>query len=232
MKLPFSPEAFLGVFARYNEALWPAAAVLWLAAAGVLAAIVLRPRQLLTDQLSGLLLMTLWAWAGGVYHARYFTAINPAAWVFAAFFLVEAGLLAWFAVVRRTLAFGSASSGARAVGVALALYALAYPGVNVAWGHAYPATPTFGVPCPTTILTVGMLLTCERVPAVLTIVPVLWSLLAGSATWSLGVPADVMLIACAPLLAGRALMTGVHRQATLGGGLVRDGKPMFRGRTP
>lgn len=37
MRLPFSSEAFLDVFARYNMTLWPAALVLWLAAAAVLA---------------------------------------------------------------------------------------------------------------------------------------------------------------------------------------------------
>ena len=164
MRLPFSSEAFLDVFARYNAALWPVALVSGLAAAAVLAAIVARPARPQIDR--------------------------------------------------------------------LAVYALAYPGVNLVLGHAYLATPTFGVPCPTTIFTVGMLLTCRRPPAVVSIIPVLWSLVAGSATWSLGVPADVVLIVCAPLLAGYVVVRRLHRRAAAGATPIPNLQPTFRGRTP
>ena len=53
--------------------------------------------------------------------------------------------------------------------------------------------PTFGLPCPTTIFTAGVLmLATPRAPG-LSIVPVIWSAIGGSAAFLLGVPADIGL---------------------------------------
>jgi hypothetical protein len=199
MSLPFSADDFFDVFARYNLAQWPAALALWLTAGAVLLALVRSPGPR-TDRLVVIVLVALWTWGGTVYHAVYFTAVNPAAWVFALLFLMQAGLLVWSGLERRQLLFGSASSAATRVGTGLALYALAYPGLGFALGHPYPAAPSFGVPCPTTIFTVGVLLTCRRLPVMVALIPLVWSLIGGSAALLLGVTADYVLLACAPIL--------------------------------
>jgi hypothetical protein len=208
MSLPFSPAAFFEVFADYNRAWWPAVVALWLATAAVLAAVALIGPHRRTDVAATTLLAVLWSWSGAVYHAGYFTAINPAAWLFAAGFLVEAALLAWSGGVRRQLVFGSASRPALIGGIGLALYALLYPALSMGLGHPYPRTPTFGVPCPTTIFTVGLLLTCDRPPLLVAAVPLAWSMVGGSASLLLGVPADFLLLACGPALAGKILAGG------------------------
>ena len=41
-----------------------------------------------------------WAWSALAYHAAFFTRINPAAWLFAALFLVQATAFFWSGVVR------------------------------------------------------------------------------------------------------------------------------------
>ena len=65
----------------------------------------------------------------------------------------------------------------------------------------FPATPTFGLPCPTTILTIGVLLTArERVPFGLSVVPILWGFIGGSAAVLLQVPTDYVLLAAGVLL--------------------------------
>jgi hypothetical protein len=209
MSLPFSSDAFFDVFGQYNRALWPGVVTLWVAAALGLAAVALAGPDWRVDLAATVLLVALWSWSGAVYHAGFFTAINPAAWIFAAGFLAEAGLLAWFGTVRRRqLSFGSASSSARIGGIGLALYALAYPALSVGFGHPYPTTPTFGVPCPTTIFTVALLLTCERPPLIIAFVPLAWSVVGGSASLVLGVHADYVLLACAPLLASKIVLGG------------------------
>jgi hypothetical protein len=232
MQLPFSPDAFFDVFARYNLALWPVVRTLWLVAAAVLVAVAGGPPRVVTDRLAALLLVVLWLWSGAVYHALYFTAINPAAWVFAAFFVLEAGLLAWFGLLRNQLTFGSASPRVQGLGIALALYGLAYPVVNLALGHPYPTTPTFGVPCPTTLFTVGLLLTCHRPPVAVTLIPVLWSVIAGSAALSLGVPADLVLLACAVLLLAQVFLGRVRRPIQATPRSSADPGPTLQGRTP
>jgi len=200
MSLPFTADEFFDLFAHYNRLLWPAAVVLWLAAAVVLVIAFGGPPRRRPRPVS-LVLAVLWLWSGAVYHAALFTRINPAAWLFALAFVTEAGLLTFYGIARQALPFGTASTGRKALGLALALYALAYPAVALLTGHGYPRTPTFGVPCPTTIFTVGLLLTCARKPVALMIVPVLWSLVGGSAALLLGVTADVVLLVCAVVLA-------------------------------
>src|SRR6185436_9780340 len=102
MRLPFSREAFLDVFAVYNTSLWPIAAVLWVATAVAFAwHMTGRGRK---DWTVGLLAFQ-WAWAAIAYHAMLFSRINPAAWAFAALFLVEASLFVWYGVVRGRLQF-------------------------------------------------------------------------------------------------------------------------------
>ena len=83
------------------------------------------------------------------------------------------------------------------------MYALAYPFLTMALGHGYPEAPTFGVPCPTAILTIGVLITARgRLPVTLTIVPIVWSFIGGSAAALLSVPTDYVLLSAGILLAG------------------------------
>ena len=105
MNLPFTTDAFFEVFARYNLATWPVVVALWVAAAGAVAAVARRPGAR-SSRLASAVLAVLWLWGGVVCHVAYFTSINPAAWGFAALFVAEAGLLAWYGVVQRRLALG------------------------------------------------------------------------------------------------------------------------------
>jgi hypothetical protein len=200
MRLPFTGDAFLEVFAQYNDATWPAVVVLWVAAASALASVARAPGEW-SSRFASAVLAVLWLWGGLVYHAAYFTSINPAAWGFAALFIGEAGLLAWNGLVQRRLAFGGATGPWWWLGIGLGLYALAYPTLNLMAGHRYPASPSFGVPCPTGIFTVGLMLTmANRPPLAVVVVPVLWALIGGSAALVLGVATDYVLLACSVFL--------------------------------
>jgi hypothetical protein len=198
LQLPFSVDAFLDVFAIYNASFWPIAVALWAATAAAFVAHVAGRDQ--HRWICGVLVVH-WAWAAIAYHAALFSRINPAAWLFAGSFLVEAGLLLDYGVVRRRLRFSRGRRVHEGVAYVLIAYGLLYPLIVLAGGHTYPRVPTFGVPCPTTIVTVGfLLLASERVPLILTIVPLFWTVVAGSAAFLLGMPADLAL-----LVAGFAL---------------------------
>ena len=102
---------------------------------------------------------------------------------------------------RRGLQYFSQGGWRGSVGTALVVYALAYPALTIASGHSYPATPTFGVPCPTTILTIGLFLTiAERVPVSMVLVPIVWGFIGGSASVPLAVPTDYVLLGAGVLL--------------------------------
>jgi hypothetical protein len=193
VNLPFTVDQFFAVFAEYNQSFWPIALVLWVASAALLAAAWSAPAAW-SRALSTLLAMQ-WLWSGVAYHALLFTNINPAAWLFAALFVIQGGLLVWRS---REVRFFSTPGARNAIGMALSSYALAYPLLTVVM-HGYPATPTFGVPCPTAILTVGALLTARR-PFALAAIPVLWGFIGGSAALLFAVWPDYVLLGAGVLL--------------------------------
>jgi hypothetical protein len=198
MQLPFTPDQFFSVFAEYNEAFWLVVVALWCATIAALLFVWRDPER--WSPMLSLFLGGLWLWNAIAYHALFFTRINPAAWIFSALFAVQAALFIRAGQQRRPVYLSS--TGARqGAGLAFGAYSLAYPFLTAALGHDYPATPTFGLPCPTTILTIGMLLTVrERVPLSLSIVPILWGFIGGSAATLLRVQTDYVLLAGGVLL--------------------------------
>ncbi len=85
----------------------------------------------------------------------------------------------------------------------LVVFALVvYPAWSVYAGHSYPALPTFGLPCPTTIFTVGLFaLLVAPYPRSTIVAPLLWCLIGGQAAFLLGVPADLGLLFAAAVAA-------------------------------
>jgi hypothetical protein len=199
MQLPFSEAQFLDVFGTYNSSFWPVVVVLWLASAALVVGWVARVGAV--DRWIVALLAIHWLWAGLAYHVLCFTAINPAAYVFGGLFILQAGLLAWFGLLRSRLRFSLSTGAWSALGGGLIAYSLVYPLLMLAVGFHYPRMATFGVPCPTTLLTAGFLLaTAPPAPRPLMVVPLLWSIIGGSAALLLGVYSDWALVVCAVLL--------------------------------
>lgn len=191
--MPFTAEQFFAVFSQYNEAVWPAQVVAIIDASIAIGAALHGGRR--AGRLVALILAVLWLWMGIVYHLQFFSRINPAAVVFAAAFIVEAGLLFWTGVIRARLAFEPRRDAAGVLGGILLFYALVgYPEIGRALGHSYPAAPTFGLPCPTTIFTFGLFLWARPpVPFSLMIVPALWAVVGSVAALQLGVGEDTGL---------------------------------------
>jgi hypothetical protein len=210
MTLPFTSDQFFEVFAAYNRALWPFALALWFCA--LAGALMLAAQRRSTDRIIPALLAVLWAWAALFYHAVFFTIINPAAWFFSLLFLVESALFVWSGVIHDRLRFSASGSIRHGMAWLLITYALAYPLLVRAEGHAFPALPTFGVPCPTTILTIGFLFAAEPpIPAMLVVIPIVWGAIGGSAAMLLQVRTDLMLGASAIALLAYSLIPHARR---------------------
>ena len=197
MALPFTVEQFYGVFRDYNTAVWPVQWFLVALATAVVVA-VLRPWPWSGVAMSAVL-GVLWAWIALAYHLAFFARISPAAYGFAALSAAGAAVFVWRGVIRRRLAFRWVPGLKAMAGVVLIAFALVvYPVWSAYSGHPYPATPTFGLPCPTTIFTIGLL--CFAVPPTPRspiFVPLLWCLVGAQAAFLLGVQPDLGLIAAA-----------------------------------
>ncbi|HEX7109786.1 MAG TPA: DUF6064 family protein [Aestuariivirga sp.] len=194
--LPFTREQFFAIFLEYNNTVWPASILA--CGLGILALIaVLQPKPV-WSKLTASILAMMWAWTGVAYHGFFFSMINSAAILFAALFVAQSLLFAYFGLIHDRLRFGESRGYQAAIGWAFIGYALiAYPLIGIAMGHSYDALPQFGItPCPVTLFTFGLLLLAKRpLPWVLLVIPVVWSLIGGSAALLLGVPQDWLLLA-------------------------------------
>lgn len=204
MNLPFSELQFLDVFGQYNRTFGPAAAVLWLATLVAILMWVRSPARF--GRVVAAVMALNWVWAGAVYHLALFTTINPAAYGFAVLFVAEAIILWWVGWRGDRLGTLSGSAFWRMAGIVFVGYAMLYPALVLASGFCYPRMPTFGVPCPTTLFTIGVLLMISPAPRLVTIIPIVWCAVGGSAAVLFGVYPDLALLVGGLVLLGNALV--------------------------
>jgi hypothetical protein len=180
--LPFTSEQFLAVFVNYNSAIWPIQIAAYLLGGIAVALLFLKPPE--GDRIISGILAVMWLWTGLGYHGLWFSAINQAAYLFGALFILQGCYLLYAGAYRGQIRFGRRSDLATWVGAAFMSYAaIVYPLIGMATGHHFPEIPMFGVtPCPVTIFTFGLLLlTVRPVPRWILVVPFVCSLIGGSA---------------------------------------------------
>lgn len=194
MKLPFSIDDFLGVFERYNLSLWPVQILFYLMA--ILVVVWLVREGPSAHRKVFAVLSFFWLWMGLVYHLFYFSSINKAAFAFGGLFILQGILFHYYGVVRQLVTFGKNPDGTRMLGAVLMVYALIlYPILGFVWGHEFPRSPTFGLPCPTTIFTFGVLLFANhQVPWRMLFIPLFWSVIGFSAAVNLSIREDFGLV--------------------------------------
>ena len=192
--MPFDTEQFMDVFARYNESIFPLQVILFLTALIAIRSAGLGDRS--SSKTAATVLSFLWLWMGVVYHWIFFSEINGMAIVFGGFFVLQSVILFYAGVIRADLSFCRQSTATGLIGTLFIVYALLiYPIIGITLGHRYPHSPTFGLPCPTTIFTFGLLLRSARsVPLYVLAIPLMWSVLGISAAFSLGIWEDIGLL--------------------------------------
>ena len=194
MQTPFTKEQFFQVFATYNLEVFPMQLVLYLIAIAALY-FSFKP-SVKSGGLISIILGALWLWMGIIYHLTYFTAINPAAYLFGALFVAQGILFLTKGLFRGDFSFRFHADRYGITGIILIVYALLiYPVLGSFLGHHYPAAPSFGLPCPTTIFTFGlMLMTERRISLSILIIPFAWSILGFTAALNFGVMEDMGLL--------------------------------------
>jgi hypothetical protein len=219
--MPFDSAQFLEVFARYNTAVFPVQIVLLI---GAIVAIRLAARgDSVSSKTSAAILALLWLWMGVVYHWLFFSQINGAAVVFGGLFVLQSFVFIYAGVIGNEISFHRPSGVTSVIGTSLMVYALiVYPLIGMAAGHSYPYSPTFGLPCPTTIFTFGLLLrSTRRVPLYVLVIPLAWSLLGAFAAYAFSIWEDLGLLVAVVVgtwvLAGDRLARGLR---TRDGGLT------------
>jgi len=190
--MPFTQAQFFDVFRDYNLTVWPAQLIL----NGLAVIAILLAARGRASRFVNLILAGFWAWMGIAYHLSFFARINRAAVGFGILFLIQALIFLWQGVARERVRFRAKRDLRTGTGLALILYAiLLYPALGYSLGRRYPAMPTFGLPCPTTIFTFGLLLwAVTPFPRYVLAIPTLWALLGFTAATSLSVTEDYGLL--------------------------------------
>jgi len=194
VSMPFTVDQFMDVFKSYNISVWPTQIFLNILA--LIAIIFALRKYRFSDRINVGILGFLWLWIGIVYHLIHFTSINNAAYLFGILFAIQAFIFIYAGVFKEHLSFKYEGNAYAITGSVFILYALIiYPVLGHLSGHVYPESPTFGLPCPTTIFTIGLLLwTDKKIPKYVLIIPFLWSLIGFSAALNLGIYEDFGLL--------------------------------------
>jgi Family of unknown function (DUF6064) len=203
MTPPFTVAEFLTVFAAYNAAIWPfQIAAYGLGLAALAAVFVPHPRL---TRLAVAALAVLWIFTGFGYHLLFFATINPIAPVFAAVFVLQGMLLLASAIRPGSLRLALGQDIRSVAGLVTMAYALViYLALGFWAGHGGIAGPMFGVaPCPTTIITLGVLMIARGARVIwLSVIPILWSLIGLAAAIQLRIPEDLAMPVAGMFLAG------------------------------
>ena len=192
MNFPFTSEQFMQVFVAYNNSVWPFQYALFILA---LILVYLASKRKDYSKFIIFALSFYWLWMGLMYHYQFFSQINKMAYLFGLLFFIQ-GLLIIYYGIKKKFKFIVNRDIYGVTGSVLIIYSLfVYPLLGYNLGHLYPASPTFGLPCPTTIFTLGFILWIDKkVPYTLLIIPFLWSILGFSAAFSFGIWEDTGLI--------------------------------------
>lgn len=186
--LMFSPRTYYRLFEMHNTATWPGH--LATAAAGLAALLCAGRPAIVRARLAAGLLAACWLWVAWAFLLRRYAPVNWAAQYFAYGFVVEALLLCWLGIVRGRLMFAPLRQPVARAALGLAGFGLfAYPLLAPLGGRPWSQLEMFGqAPDPTVVVTLGVLLSAARTPALLLLIPLSWCAVTGATLQTLGAP--------------------------------------------
>jgi hypothetical protein len=194
MNLPFTTNEFLEVFKSYNQNVFPLQILFYIIA--FFSIYLVFSKQKNKSKIISLILSFFWIWIGAVYQIIFFSAINKAAYIFGLLFILQGILFLYHGVIKDNISFEYRNNNFNYFGIVFILYALVlYPLLGFFLGHQYPYSPTFGLPCPTSIFTFGILLLInKKIPVITIVIPLLWSIIGFGAALKLSVYEDYGLL--------------------------------------
>ena len=220
MKTPFSAQQFFSVFESYNTAVFPIQIVIL--TGGLAALILLFSGNRYRHYLLGGILALLWIWTGFIYFLNFFTVIGQAGFVFGILFLLE-GIFLLHVTLRHGIKINYSNSMNDKLAVFFILFGLIiYPLIEVLKGIELARIIILGLPCPTTIFTIGLLmLNNDKSTWYLMIIPTLWSLIGITAAVNFKITQDFMMIVAA--VAGYICLWNKNKAINKSGGLPFPG---------
>jgi hypothetical protein len=163
---------------------------------GIAGLFLLHSKYSFKSKLIGSYLGVLWLWMGLAYHIGFFAEINKAAFIFGGIFILQGLLILFNTFVKGRLIFDFFPKTKDYLGYFFIIFGLIlYPIIGYFMVDSLTKTISLGLPCPTTILTFGFfMLTNNKFPKYLLIIPSLWAIIGLSAAINFGVYQDFMIL--------------------------------------
>lgn len=173
----FSGSTYYRLFEIYNQDVWPLQLVSLLFAAVIIHVLLKSPAW--GGRVVTLLLGICWLWVAWAYLYQRFYQIHVVANWYALAFVIQAGLMAWFGLVRNRFAEITDNRMSFYLGWVFLLAGLfVYPFIALFSGRFWLQSEMFGLaPDPTVVVTLGLLMIFKS-PALLYLVPLAWLLVS------------------------------------------------------
>jgi hypothetical protein len=192
--LLFSPRTYYRMFELYHGGVWPFHVIVL--ASGVSIVLLARRKETWAQRTIAVVLAAWWLWVGVAFHLNRYATINWSAKYFAALFVIQALLLAWYGAARGGFRLELPRSTVHRMAAGLLVIAVIYPIFGKLAGREWNQVELLGLtPDPTAIGTLALLgLSVPGSPRPLFIIPVIWCLIGAATLWALGSPETWVVI--------------------------------------
>jgi len=173
----FSQTTYYRQFELYNQAIWPLHCVAILFALMIFYALWKNP--VWAGRGVALLFVVSWVWVALAFLYQRYYQINVVADWYAFGFILQAGLIAWYGVIKNRFTLSVESRLGVKIGSGLLFVALVfYPFITVISGRSWMQFEMFALaPDPTVLATLAILL-FYKASIVLYAIPIIWILLS------------------------------------------------------
>lgn len=174
----FSGKVYYRQFELYNHAIWPLHLIAVVFSFVIIFAVWKKPGW--AGRVIAVLLMLSWVWVAWAFLYAYFYQIHVVANWYALGFVLQAGLIAWYGMIKNRFTFAEVSQTSINIGrILLFISIILYPFIAFITGRSWLQFEMFSLaPDPTVLATIAILVLCNA-SRVLYIIPVMWLIISG-----------------------------------------------------
>jgi len=180
----FSDRIYYRQFELYNHAIWPLHLIAIVFSLVIIYTLWKKPAAAWSGRLIAAILIVSWLWVAWAFLYEYFYQIHVVANWYALGFVLQAGLITWYGVIKNQFTLSEESQLRTNIGHVFVLALLfisliIYPFIAFITGRSWLQFEMFSLaPDPTVLATIAILYLC-KVSSVLYVIPIIWLLISG-----------------------------------------------------
>ena len=174
----FSDRVYYRQFELYNHAIWPLHLIAIVFSLVIIYTLWKKP--VWAGRLIAVLLTVSWVWVAWAFLFERFYQIHVVANWYALGFVLQAGLITWYGVIKNQFTLSEESRPRINIGLVLLFISLIiYPFIAFITGRSWLQFEMFSLtPDPTVLATIAILYLC-KVYSMLYVIPIIWLLISG-----------------------------------------------------